>query len=123
MTTYHSPAQIGRRLLQAFKDGELCGMTRCEYRVSGTGKPCAIGLFLPKRVVKSIHEQGHGELTVESLQRVYKFNIEQYFTGLTLKEIGRIQNAFDSGSRARFIRTVTKVCGLPYTPIKRKKAA
>lgn len=120
MTAYHNPAQIGRRLLEAFKADELCSMTRCEYRVGGTGKPCAIGLFLPKRVVRSIHEQGHGELTVEALQQVYKFDIEKYFAGLTLKEIGRIQTAFDSGSRARFIRTVTKVCGLPQ-PIKKVK--
>lgn len=123
MARFHNPQQIGQHLLAEFKAGNLCGMTRCEYRVNGTGKPCAIGLFLPKRLVRSIHEQGHSELTVLSLQQTYKFDIEKHFAGLTLKEIGRIQNAFDSGSRARFIRTVTKVCNLPYTPIKRKKAA
>ncbi len=121
MATFHNPQQIGKHLLAEFKAGNLCPMTRCEYRVSGVGKPCAIGLFLPKRLVRSIHEQGHGELTVTCLQQAYKFDIEKYFAGLTLKEIARIQAAFDSASRARFVRTVSKVCNLPYTPIKRQR--
>jgi len=115
MATFHNPQQLGRHLLAEFKEGNLCSMTRCEYRVNGTGKPCAIGLFLPKRVVRSIHEQDYGDLTVTMLQNHYKYNIEKYFAGLNLKEIARIQAAFDSGSRARFIRTVKTVCGLPIT--------
>lgn len=121
METFHNPQDLGRHLLAEFRAGNLCSMTRGEYRVGGTGKPCAVCLFLPKRVVRSIHEQGHGELTVLYLQQVCKFDITKYFAGLDLKEVGRIQNAFDSGSRARFIRTVSKVCGLPYTVKKRTK--
>jgi hypothetical protein len=115
MATFHNPQQLGGHLLAEFKAGNLCSMTRCEYRAGGTGKPCAIGLFLPKRLVRSIHEQGHSELTVTCLQQVYKFDIEKYFAGLNLKEIARIQAAFDSGSRARFMRTVKTICGLPIT--------
>jgi len=120
MVRLHNPQQIGKHLLAEFKAGNLCEMTRCEYRAGGTGKPCAIGLFLPEKLVRAIHEQGHGRLTVLSLQQTYKFNIEKHFAGLTLKEIGRIQNAFDSGNRAKFIRTVTKVCGLPQ-PVKKAR--
>jgi hypothetical protein len=113
---FHNPQQLGRHLLDMFKRGRLCKMSTNaqptgSYRDTN-GKPCAIGLFIPDDLAKSIKELGLNEETVVALKNA-GINLEPYFPGLTTRELTKIQNAFDSGQRARFNSVVRRVCGLP----------
>lgn len=108
MKRANNAQEVGKRILEAIKERKLSAPGKCQYS-DLRGKNCAVGLLLPKKMLQSIKVKGLNESPVCMLQEE-GINCMQYFPGLNLQEVTRIQDAFDNTKKATFVKIVTEVC-------------
>ena len=107
-------AEIGKRLIAAYENGELQEPGQCAYVCTQSGKPCAVGYLLTEEQRQKVIAAGKNMEHGPGLLKDTIPDIEET-TGLSIDELTDIQMGFDgvvNYGLEYFHRIVNRVCNV-----------